>query len=196
MTTPVHKNLNLAVFISGRGSNMTALMDACVDADFPADIAVVVSNTPDAGGLEIARAAAIPVCVVNHKDFDTKRTFEDALLAGLAPYGVDLICLAGFMRLLSPHFLDNLDCDIINIHPSLLPAYKGLNTHARALSAGETTAGCTVHRVIADMDAGEVLVQKTVDIMNGDTPKTLAARVLEQEHIAYPEAVRLLAAAK
>lgn len=185
--------LRLAIFISGRGSNMEALIKACADPDFPAEIVLVLSNNPDARGLQTAREDGIETCVVNHREFKNKSDFEDALLAAVEPYAADVICLAGFMRLLSPHFLNAWSRDIINIHPSLLPAYKGLDTHARVIAAGESETGCTVHHVIPEMDAGEILVQKTVPVLPDDTPETLAVRVLEQEHIAYPEAVRLLA---
>ena len=185
--------LNLAVFISGRGSNMQALIKACEDPEFPARINVVISNFPEAAGLEKAQSANIPTEVVNHKDFKTREYFEKALLGTLAKYEVDLICLAGFMRLLSPYFLHPWEERIINIHPSLLPDYKGTNTHERVLEDGKTESGCTVHHVIPEMDSGPVILQKRVPVLEGDTPETLAARVLEQEHIAYPEAVRLIA---
>jgi phosphoribosylglycinamide formyltransferase-1 len=185
--------INLAVLISGRGSNLQALIDACSAPDFPARIAVVVSNVEDAGGLERARAAGISTETVPHKNYKGREAFEDALLAAVAPYAIDLICLAGFMRLLTPRFIDHWPERIINIHPSLLPDYKGTHTHERVLADGKAESGCTVHYVVPEMDAGPIIVQKKVAVMSGDTPDTLAARVLDQEHIAYPEAVMMVA---
>ncbi|MCC7305500.1 MAG: phosphoribosylglycinamide formyltransferase [Alphaproteobacteria bacterium] len=185
------KKINLAVLISGRGSNLQALIDACESPSFPARISVVVSNIPDAYGLERARKAGIDTEIVPHKN-KSREEFEDALTAALNEHPVDLVCLAGFMRILTPHFI-TVWPHIINIHPSLLPDYKGLDTHGRALKDGKTEAGCTVHHVIPEMDSGPVIVQKRVPILKDDTPETLAARVLEQEHIAYPEAVRIVA---
>ncbi len=188
--------LNLAVFISGRGSNLQSLIDACKDENYPAQIAAVLSNKPDVQGLERAKKANIPTITVSHKDYETKQSFEGAMLEALKDYPIDFICLAGFMRILSPHFINHWPDKIINIHPSLLPEYKGLNTHERALADGKKEAGCTIHYVVPEMDSGPIVMQKKVPILGDDTPKTLAERVLEQEHIAYPEAVRLLAKAK
>lgn len=188
------EKLNLAIFISGRGSNMEALIAACERPDFPARIRLVLSNNPGAPGLDKARAAGLSTEVVDHKAYDSREAFEAAILERLSKYTVDLICLAGFMRILSSSFLRGWDKDIINIHPSLLPLYKGVDTHARALADGAVESGCTVHHVIPEMDSGEIIVQKRVPVLSGDTTDTLAERVLEQEHIAYPEAIRLLAA--
>jgi len=185
--------LNLAIFISGRGSNLQSLIEACRNPDFPARIAVVVSNKPDAPGLERAAKENIPTRVVNHKDYERREDFEEALLEALEEYPIDLICLAGFMRILTPHFIQHWPDQMINIHPSLLPDYKGLNTHKRVLEDGKKETGCTIHYVVPDMDSGPIILQKRVEIRDGDTPDELAARVLEQEHIAYPEAVRLIA---
>jgi phosphoribosylglycinamide formyltransferase-1 len=182
----------LAVLISGRGSNLQSIIDACKAPDFPAEIAIVVSNIPDVFGLERARLAHIPALTLPHGNYPDRKTFEEALLAALLPYQIDLICLAGFMRLLTPHFLEHWAGCIINIHPSLLPLHKGLDTHAKAIAAGDTEAGCTVHHVTAEMDSGDIIVQRRVPIIPGDTEDTLAARVLEQEHIAYPAAIRKL----
>lgn len=182
----------LAVLISGRGSNLQSIIDACKAPDFPAEIAVVVSNIPDVFGLERARLAHIPALTLPHINYQDRTAFEDALLTALLPYQIDLICLAGFMRLLTPHFLQHWTGRIINIHPSLLPLHKGLDTHAKAIAAGNTEAGCTVHHVTAEMDSGDIILQRRVPIISGDTPDTLAARVLEQEHIAYPAAIRKL----
>lgn len=187
------KKLALAVFISGRGSNLQSLIDACADPQFPAEIKLVISNKADAYGLVRAQNAAITTKIIPHKDFDTRELFEAALLRELAQYKIDLICQAGFMRILTPYFLNHWHGPIINIHPALLPKFKGLHTHERALEAGESISGCTVHYVSEGVDEGEIILQKTVPILPGDTAETLAARVLEQEHIAYPEAVRLLA---
>ena len=185
--------ITLAVFISGGGSNLQALIDACANDAFPAKIGLVVSNIPDAYGLERAAQAGIPTAVVPHGDYDSRDSFEGALLKTLTPHHIDAICLAGFMRILTPHFIEGFGKPMLNIHPSLLPAYKGLNTHARALADGAQEAGCTVHHVVPDVDSGEILIQKRVPVLKGDTPDRLAARILDQEHLAYPEAVEALA---
>jgi phosphoribosylglycinamide formyltransferase-1 len=187
------RKTRLAVLISGRGSNLQALIDACARPDYPAEIALVLSNKPDAGGLARAKQAHIPVKVVDHRLYDGKPAFEAAVLAEIAAARADLICLAGFMRLLSAGFIGQWPDRIINIHPSLLPAYKGLDTHERVLADGAAETGCTVHIVRPEMDAGPVILQRAVPVKPGDTAESLAARVLEQEHIAYPEAVRLIA---
>ncbi len=188
------RKIKLAVFLSGRGSNAQALIDACKNPDFPAEIVLVLSNIPNAGGLERAQDAGIPTATVDHKLFKgDKAAFEGAIQEVLSSYDIDLICLAGFMRLLSAEFLTQWPEQVINIHPSLLPDYKGLHTHERAIADGRNHGGCTVHYVVPEMDAGEIIVQKSVPILDGDTPQTLAARVLEQEHIAYPQALRIMA---
>lgn len=186
------KKLNLAIFISGRGSNMEALLAACRAPDFPARPVLVLSNRPDAAGLETARREGIPTAVVDHKIHAGREAFEDALQAELDRHPVDLICLAGFMRILGAAFIGRWPDRIVNIHPSLLPAYKGLHTHERALADGAAETGCTVHFVRPEMDAGPAIIQKKVPVLPGDTAGTLAARVLEREHEAYPEAVRLI----
>lgn len=185
--------LKLGVLISGRGSNLQALIDACAAADFPASVALVLSNRADAAGLERARAAGIATAVVSHRDHAGKQPFEQAMSEALEAAGVDLVCLAGFMRLLSPWFVERWRDRLINIHPSLLPAFPGLDTHRRALETGVRFHGCTVHLVRQDMDAGPILVQAAVPVLPEDTEESLAARVLEQEHRCYPMAVRLLA---
>lgn len=187
------QKIQIAVLISGRGSNLQSLIDACSKPDFPAQIAVVISNRPDVFGLERAQKAGIPAVTIDHKDFSSRENFEDALHAALQKYPVDLICLAGFMRILTSSFIKKWEGRMINIHPSLLPKYKGLDTHTRALEAGDTQAGCSIHFVAEEVDGGEIIVQRAVPIFPDDTPETLAARVLEQEHIAYPEAVERLA---
>ncbi len=183
----------IAILISGRGSNMAALIEACKDDAYPADVALVISNRPDALGLEIARAADIPTRVIEHGDFDSREEFDAAMTAALAAAEVRLICLAGFMRLLSAEFCQRWRDSLINIHPSLLPAFKGLHVHERMLETGVRIAGCTVHFVRPEMDEGPILVQAAVAIAADDTPETLAARILVQEHRIYPLAVRLIA---
>ena len=186
--------VRLAVLISGRGTNLQAIIDASNDSsgrgEFPAEIAVVISNKSDAFGLERAKAANIPTAFINHKDYDGREAFEDALHAEILKHDIDLVVLAGFMRILTPSFVERWRDRMINIHPSLLPDYKGLDTHARAIADGKSEAGCTVHWVVPEMDSGPHILQRRVAIMADDTPETLAARVLEQEHIALPEAIR------
>ena len=184
----------VAVLISGRGSNMVALIEAARDPSFPAEIVVVVSNDPAAQGLERAAAANIPHDVVNHRQFGRDReAFERALQDVLIKFETEFICLAGFMRLLTPWFVRQWEGRILNIHPALLPAFKGLDTHARALAAGATTHGATVHYVVPAMDAGPIIMQGAVPVLPGDTEATLAARVLDVEHRIYPQALRLVA---
>ena len=185
--------LKVAVLISGRGSNLRALIEACADPAFPAEIVLVLSNNPDAGGLAHAEAAGLPARVVNHRDHGGKPEFERAMESELRQAGAELVCLAGFMRLLTPEFVERWRDRLINIHPSLLPAFKGLDTHARALAAGTRISGCTVHFVRAEMDTGPILLQAAVPVLNGDDADTLAARVLAAEHRCYPAALRLIA---
>nr|WP_279308071.1 phosphoribosylglycinamide formyltransferase [Niveispirillum sp. BGYR6] len=184
--------LRLGVLISGRGSNLQALIDACRDPDFPAEVALVISNKADAGGLARATAAGIPSLVLKPKDFADKPAHEAAMTAALEQAGVGLVCLAGFMRLLTGGFVAHWHDRLINIHPSLLPSFPGIDTHARALAAGVRFHGCTVHYVREVMDEGPIIVQAAVPVLTGDTPDDLAARVLVQEHQAYPLAVRLI----
>ncbi len=188
-----HKRLRLGVLISGRGSNLQALIDACAASAFPAEIALVVSNVANAEGLDRARAAGLETTVIDHKRFLGRAPFEDAITAALEAVGVELVCLAGFMRLLTPGFVTHWRDRLINIHPSLLPAYRGLNTHERALADGVRYTGCTVHYVRPDCDAGPIVAQAAVPVAPDDTPETLAERVLLSEHQIYPEAVRLIA---
>lgn len=185
--------LKLAVLISGRGSNLKALMDACADEAFPAKIALVLSNRAEAEGLKFALAGELPTVVVNHKDFPDRLSFDMAVHAEIVKSGANLVVLAGFMRILTPEFVNLWPGRMINIHPSLLPDYKGLDTHARALADGQSEAGCTVHYVVPEMDSGPIIVQKRVPVLPGDTADILGERVLEQEHAAYPEAVRIVA---
>jgi len=183
----------VAVLISGRGSNMRALIEAALAADYPADIVRVISNRPDAGGLAHAAEAGIATDVVDHTAFLGRDKFEAELDRRLKEAEVELICLAGFMRLLTSRFVDAWKDRLINIHPSLLPAFPGLDTHARALAAGVRFTGCTVHFVRTEMDAGPIIVQAAVPVLPGDDEERLATRVLEAEHLAYPLALALVA---
>ncbi len=184
----------VAILISGRGSNMVALIDAAKADDFPAEIALVVSNEPAAQGLDRARAAGIATAVVDHRPYGKDRAaFERALQAAIEPHKIDLICLAGFMRLLTPWFIAQWDARLLNIHPALLPAFKGLDTHARALAAGAKEHGATVHFVVPEMDSGPIIVQEAVPVLPDDTEASLAARVLAVEHRIYPQALRMVA---
>ena len=185
-----------AILISGRGSNMRALIDAAKAKDYPVEIVLVLSNVADAGGLGFAREHGIDTKVIEHKKFPSREIFDNAMDVALKAANVDLVALAGFMRLLSPRFVEGWGGRMINIHPSLLPAYKGLHTHKRAIEAGEKFAGCTVHFVTSELDDGPTILQAKVPVLPGDTEETLAARVLEQEHKIYPEAVRLVAEGK
>lgn len=185
--------LKVAVLISGRGSNLAALIEACAAPDFPAEIVTVISNEPDAYGLKRARAAGIAATIVNHRGFPSRAEFEAALSEAIRAAGAELVCLAGFMRLLTEGFAREWRDRLINIHPSLLPAFRGLNTHARMIEAGVRFAGCTVHFVRTEMDAGPIIVQAAVPIRQDDTPETLAERTLAAEHRIYPLALRLIA---
>ena len=184
----------VAVLISGRGSNMTALIEAAQAKDYPAEIVLVVSNRPDAAGLARAREAAIATAVVDHRPFGADReAFERALDDELRKRGIEIVCLAGFMRLLTSWFIGRWRGRVLNIHPALLPEFKGLDTHRRALEAGVKRHGATVHFVVEETDGGPVISQQSVPVLQGDTEATLAARVLEIEHRIYPEALRLVA---
>ena len=184
----------VAVLISGRGSNMTALIEAAQAKDYPAEIVLVVSNRPDALGLARAQQAGIATALIDHTRFGKDRgAFERALDAELQTKQIDIVCLAGFMRLLTPWFVDRWSGRMINIHPALLPQFKGLDTHRRALEAGVEEHGATVHFVSAGMDEGPVILQKSVPVLGSDTETSLAARVLEVEHQIYPQALRLVA---
>jgi phosphoribosylglycinamide formyltransferase-1 len=177
---------NVVILISGRGSNMRSL----VEADLPARIACVVSNRPDAKGLDFARARGIATEVVDHKAFASRAAFDAALGAAIDRHGPDLVVLAGFMRVLTEGFVHRYDGRLLNIHPSLLPSFPGLHTHERALEAGVKIHGATVHFVTADLDHGPIVAQAAVPVLAGDDADTLAARVLRQEHVLYPRAVR------
>jgi len=189
MTRPVQR---LAILISGRGSNMEALINAAKEPGYPARPVIVVSNRPEAKGLETARSEGIEALAIDHRRFGKDReAFERELDAALRAAGTDIIALAGFMRVLTPWFVSRWKGRLINIHPSLLPKYPGLDTHARAIAAADRTAGCTVHYVDEAVDEGEVIAQAEVPILEGDTPEVLAARILPVEHRLYPEALRL-----
>jgi phosphoribosylglycinamide formyltransferase-1 len=184
----------VAVLISGRGSNMAALIEAARAKDYPAEILLVVSNRPEAAGLEIARTAGIATEIVDHTVFGKDRAaFEGALQAVLERHRIDLVCLAGFMRLLTDGFVEAWRGRMINIHPALLPAFKGLDTHRRAIEAGATVHGATVHFVVPEMDSGPIIMQGAVAVRADDNAETLAARVLAVEHHIYPLALKLVA---
>jgi len=184
----------VAVLISGRGSNMMALIEAAKAKDYPAEIALVLSNLPDAAGLARAREAAIATAVVDPRRFgEDREAFEHLLDEELRKNRIELVCLAGFMRLLTAWFIKRWSGRILNIHPALLPDFKGLNTHRRALEAGVKQHGATVHFVVEETDAGPIISQQWIPVLQGDTEQTLAARVLEIEHRIYPEALRLVA---
>ena len=185
--------LRVAVLISGRGSNLQALIDACADPAFPAEIRLVISNEPGAHGLARAEQARIPTVVIPHKQFPDRASFDAAMDRALANAGAELICLAGFMRMLGDAFVERWRDRMINIHPSLLPAFKGLNTHERVIAAGVRFTGCTVHFVRPAMDEGPIIVQSVVPVLAGDDAARLAERVLAEEHKAYPLALRLIA---
>ncbi|MDW5318133.1 phosphoribosylglycinamide formyltransferase [Rhizobium sp. PL01] len=183
----------VVVFISGGGSNMLALVKATADADYPAEIVAVISDKADAGGLAKAAALGIATFSFVRKDFDSKDAHEAAILSALKSLSPDIICLAGYMRLLTATFINAYEGRIINIHPSLLPLFPGLHTHQRAIDAGMTEAGCTVHFVTEGMDEGPVILQARVPVLPDDTVDSLAARVLVEEHKSYPAALRLVA---
>lgn len=182
----------IGVLISGRGSNLQALIDAIADGRLRAAIAVVISNRADAAGLARARAAGIETVTLPHRDYPTREAFETALVAELRARQVALVCLAGFMRLLGPTFLDAFPDAVLNIHPSLLPAFPGVDAQKQAWTHGTRIAGATVHLVTVELDGGPIIAQRAVPVEDDDTPETLAARILEVEHQIYPEAVGLL----
>jgi phosphoribosylglycinamide formyltransferase-1 len=184
----------VAVLISGRGSNMAALIGAAKDKNFPVEIVLVLSNRADAGGLATAQSAGIATAVVDHVKFGKDRVaFDAAMQTVLDKHAIDIVCLAGFMRLLSPGFVGQWQNRLLNIHPALLPAFKGLDTHKRALEAGASVHGATVHFVVPEMDAGPIILQGAVAVRADDTEGTLAARVLAVEHRIYPQALKLVA---
>jgi phosphoribosylglycinamide formyltransferase-1 len=183
----------VGVLISGRGSNMAALIAASRDPAYPAEIVVVGSNKPEAAGLATAAASGIPTFALSHRDFPDRESFDRAVTAKLEAAGVEILALAGFMRILSPWFCHHWAGRLLNIHPSLLPKFKGVDTHARALAAGETEHGCTVHLVTPELDDGPTILQARVPVLPDDTPESLAARVLREEHRLYPLALAMVA---
>lgn len=185
--------LKVAVLISGRGTNLQALIDACTTTEFPAVIGAVISNEPNAYGLRRARKAGIPVAVISHRAFESRDAFDAALTEAIEAADAELVCLAGFMTLLRGAFVRRWHNRLINIHPSLLPAFRGLNTHKRVIDAGVRFTGCTVQFVRTEMDSGPIIVQAVVPVHPGDTEQTLAQRVLAAEHRIYPLTVRLIA---
>lgn len=182
---------NIVILISGRGSNMEAVVHAAREEQWPARIAAVISNKADAKGLEFAQEHGIPTAVVANKEFATREAFDAALQDTIDGFAPDLVVLAGFMRILTPGFVAHYDGRMLNIHPSLLPLFPGLHTHQQALDAGVARHGATVHFVTAELDHGPAVLKAEVDVLPGDTPDTLAARVLVQEHTLYPRAIRL-----
>jgi len=180
----------LAVLISGRGSNLQAFIDACARGELPAQIRVVICNNPGAAGLQRAVRAGITTLCIDHRDYSTREEFDHSLVRELNAHAVDLVVLAGFMRILTPVLIEPFLGRLLNIHPSLLPKYPGLHTHQRALDSGDTEAGATVHFVTPLLDGGPPVLQVRVSVLPGDTADTLAARVAVQEHIIYPLAVR------
>jgi len=188
--------LKLGVLISGRGSNLQALIDATADPSFPAEIALVISNRTDAGGLARAGAAGIATKVIPHKEFASREAFDTALDTALRQADVGLVCLAGFMRLLTPSLVSHWSGRMLNIHPALLPAFRGLHTHERALAAGVKIHGATVHFVVPEVDSGPIVAQAAVPVLDGDTADTLADRVLAVELRLYPLALALVAGGK
>lgn len=183
----------VAVLVSGRGSNMSALIEAAKAPDYPARIALVLSNRPEAGALEKARAEGIAAETVDHKAFPDRESFERALQERLEAHEIEIVCLAGFMRILTPGFVEAWRGRMLNVHPSLLPAFRGTDTHRRALEAGVSEHGCTVHLVTPELDAGPTILQARIPVLPGDDEASLAARVLVEEHAIYPRALAMVA---
>ena len=182
-----------AILISGRGSNMRALIERARNPSFPAEIVLVASNRPDAAGLIFAKDNDIACAVVDHKIYAGREEFERSMQVLLELHRIELICLAGFMRMLTPWFIGHWQGRLLNIHPALLPAYRGLDTHARALADGAKIHGCTAHFVVAAMDEGPIIAQAAIAVRDSDTPDTLASRVLAEEHAIYPDALACVA---
>ncbi len=182
----------LVILISGRGSNMVSIVDAINAGELPATVAAVISNRPDAPGIAFAQQANIPTAVIDHKTFDSRESFDQAMAKEIDKYSPKLVVLAGFMRILTSEFVQHFSDRLINIHPALLPKFKGLNTHQRAIDAGEKEHGASVHIVTPELDDGPVVLQARVPVLKNDTAETLAARVLEQEHKLYPAAIKKL----
>ena len=185
--------MKTAVLISGNGSNLQAIIDAAREPSYPADICLVISNKPDAYGLERAKKAGIKAVVVNHKDFDSRDAFEAEMTRIMEAEGIELVVLAGFMRILNDTFVGHWSHKLINIHPSLLPAFKGTNVYERMINEGVKIAGCTVHFVVPEMDSGPIIAQAEVPVLDGDTTDSLSKRILVEEHTLYPRALALVA---
>lgn len=196
MASKSPKKRKTAILISGRGSNMASLIEACRDPDYPAEISLVISNNADAVGIETATQADIETAIIDHRAYDDRETFETTLTTALEHANVEFVCLAGFMRILTETFVTHWYNRLINIHPSLLPSFRGLETHERALAAGVRIAGCSVHFVRAEMDTGPIIAQAAVPVKGNDTADSLAARVLEAEHVVYPRALNLVASGR
>ncbi len=186
----------VGILISGRGSNMMSLVAAAKAEEYPAQIVVVISNRPEAPGLAWAKAHGIPALAIDHKAYPTRTEFEEAMHEALIAHGAEMVACCGFLRLMTPDFVDVWRDRMINIHPALLPSYTGLHTHERALADGVRIVGCTVHVVRAEMDVGPIIGQAAVAVIEGDTPATLAKRVLAAEHVLYPQALALYASGK
>lgn len=184
---------HVAILISGRGSNMMSLVEAARDPNYPAEVILVISNRPEAPGLQWAAAQGLPTKVIDHKNYPNREDFDAALHEALVASGAEIVCCAGFMRLMTAGFVEKWSGRMLNIHPSLLPAFKGLDAQAQALAAGVKIAGCTVHFVEPEMDSGPIIAQAAVPVADDDTPDTLAARILSAEHKLYPHALRLVA---
>jgi len=182
----------LGILISGTGSNFVSIAEACQSSDFPAKIAVLISNRADARGLAYAREHQIPYLVIDHRDFTERKEFESQIHIALKAHNIELVCLAGFMRILSPYLVQKWPAKILNIHPSLLPLFPGLHTHQRALDAGVLIHGCTVHHVSEELDAGPILGQASVPVRAGESAEVLGKRVLKAEHLLYPEVIQRL----
>jgi phosphoribosylglycinamide formyltransferase-1 len=185
--------LKLGVLVSGGGTNLQAIIDSCRDHRIDAEIALVVSNNPQAGALDRCRQANVPTRVIDNREFTDRESFDAAIVAALKEAGVELVCLAGFMRLITPSFLDAFPGRVMNIHPALLPAFPGLHVQRKALDYGARFSGCTVHFVDAGCDTGPIIIQAVVPILDNDDEPTLAARILQQEHLIYPRAIQLFA---
>lgn len=190
--TMADKTPRVVILISGRGSNMISIVNAVNDGSLPIKIAAVISNRPDAAGIEFAQKIGIDTAIIDHKAFSSRDEFDAAMASKIDTYSPDLVVLAGFMRILTTEFVEHYANKLINIHPALLPKFKGMDTHQRAIDAGETEHGASVHFVTAELDAGPVILQARVPVLSSDTADTLAARVLEQEHKLYPEAIKKL----
>ncbi|MBL1319953.1 MAG: phosphoribosylglycinamide formyltransferase [Methylophaga sp.] len=182
----------IVILISGRGSNMVSILDAINAGKLPATVAAVISNRPNAAGIKVAQQANIPTAVIDHKSYNSRELFDQAMAKEIDKHSPNLIVLAGFMRILTTEFVEHFSGRLINIHPALLPNFKGLNTHQRAIDAGEKEHGASVHMVTPELDGGPVVLQARVPVLENDTAETLAARVLKQEHKLYPAAIKKL----